>query len=231
MRNLGTIGVANQFSGAQIAWLFSHLQYLSCFEQTSVSEDENAFEEDSGQTMSDVLQSLKNPFPFRWPETIEERDKRYQSRIAGCLEEKLIAVVAEPIDRQFCFLINYLITFILSLKVEATKCENIFILEYLHNISYSMILSAQTADSFGQKKERLDQPLNDGPGEMPFLNDKEEALFRYFAIFRLGNVIATDCLQKIKDAHHSDNDESSSLRQVKKHKLNILKEVGISDLI
>ena len=90
-----------------------------------------------------------------------------------------------------------------------------FFLEYLHNISYSMILSAQTADSSGQEKERLIQPLNDGPGEMPFLNDKEEALFRYFAIFRLGNVIATDCLQKTKDAHHSDNDEASSLHQVR----------------
>ena len=77
-----------------------------------------------------------------------------------------------------------------------------------------MISSAKTADPSVQKKEQLDQLLNDGPGEMPFLNDKEEALFRYFAIFRLGNVIAMDCLQKIKDTHRSVNNEASSLHQV-----------------
>ena len=99
MRNLGTLEVAKQFSGEQIACVFLHLQYLVRFEQTNGSEDENAFKEDSGQTMSDVLQSLKNPFPIPWPETIEERAKRYQSKnIADSLEEKLIALVAEPID-------------------------------------------------------------------------------------------------------------------------------------
>ena len=100
MRNLGALEVAKQFSGEQIAFVFLHLQYLVRFEQTNGSEDENenAFKEDSGQTMSDVLQSLKNPFPIPWPETIEERAKRYQSNIADSLEEKLIALVAEPID-------------------------------------------------------------------------------------------------------------------------------------
>ena len=78
-----------------------------------------------------------------------------------------------------------------------------------------MISSAKTADSSVQKKEQLDQLLNDGPGEMPFLNDKEEALFRYFAIFRLGDVIAMDCLKKIIiDAQRSGNNEASSLHQV-----------------
>ena len=101
MRNLGTLEVAKQFSGEQIACVLLHLQYLVRFKQTNVNDDENenAFKEDSGQTMSDVLQSLKNPFPIPWPETIEERAKRYQSKnIADSLEEKLIALVAEPID-------------------------------------------------------------------------------------------------------------------------------------
>ena len=73
----------------------------------------------------------------------------------------------------------------------------------MHSASYAVISSAQSAGAFVQKEEALNEPLNDGPGEMPFLSAAEEAIFRRFAILRFGNVIAKDCLQKIKDGHEN----------------------------
>lgn len=87
-------------NGKQIACLLSHLKFLASFERTSGGGDQDAFEVRSHQTMSDDLLSFKNPFLMPWPETIEERVERYKLGIDDSLAEKVIAVVAEPIDGQ-----------------------------------------------------------------------------------------------------------------------------------
>lgn len=89
----------------------------------------------------------------------------------------------------------------------------------MHGASYTAISSAQSAEAFVQKEEALNEPLNDGPGEMPFLNAAEEAIFRRFSILRFGNVIAKDCLQKIKDGH--ENADAAIPTEVKNKNLHI----------
>ena len=86
----------------------------------------------------------------------------------------------------------------------------------MHAISFAAITSDQSADNeaFVQNEDVLNEPLKDGPGEMPFLNAGEEAIFRRLTIFRLGNFIATDCLQKMITAHRSDSVEASMLPEV-----------------
>ena len=81
-----------------------HLKYLiENSGRTNEIFDENAsaLEENLLSVNSDDLlatDSRNGVFPFPWPESIEGRTKRYQSNVVNKFNEKLITLMAEPID-------------------------------------------------------------------------------------------------------------------------------------
>lgn len=101
---LGTLRIYDQLTGPQIACIFEHLKYLIANSELTNEDEsgsESEFEENSLSNDPDeflAADSHNDAFPFTWPETIEERAKRYQSKIVNNLKEKVIALVAEPID-------------------------------------------------------------------------------------------------------------------------------------
>lgn len=81
-----------------------HLKYLienSDRINEIANENESALEENLLSVDSNDLHAVDSRngvFPFPWPESIEGRTKRYQSNVVNKFNEKLITLMAEPID-------------------------------------------------------------------------------------------------------------------------------------